>query len=130
MGVQGVGRAAAAMRGAVVCLVVLGGAVGPASVGSAQPARLVAGEWYRVTPAADHHISGAVAAVTAHTDPVWRDSHSSAFPSGTMAWLAVASCLLILATGLFRSVGWRGTRLVRRLPIGAVVSPRGAKKNV
>jgi hypothetical protein len=130
MGVQGVCRAAAGMRGVVVCLVVLGGAVGPTSQGSAQPVRLEAGQWYRVSPATHHTVSAAATTVAASADSITRVAQGPVLPTAPMAWLAVAGCLLVLTAGLIGPARRSGTFSVRRLPNGAAVSPRGANKNV
>ena len=95
MSVQGVRRVAAVMGGAVALLIVVGGALGPARTGSAQPMRLEAGKWYNVAPAA--HQAPASGQI-----PTSATSIDTGHSAGKTVWLAASGCIAILAAGLFR----------------------------
>jgi hypothetical protein len=134
MSVQGVSRVAACWCNVVLFSVVLGGAVGPAVQGSAQPLSLEPGQWYRVTPSVDEAAANPAAAsertITTAPVPQIEARNNQTDSTGMTAWLAVAGLLLIPAAGLFRHALLGSRSSIGGELVAPPFSPRGANKNV
>lgn len=127
MSVQGVRRVAAVTGSVVVWLIVLGGALGPARNGSAQPARLEPDRWYDVVPAAPR---SAVKSSYAPGQILTKATSANADnPAGKTVWLAAFGCVAILAAGSLRVLMPALKSSFGAHDIVPPCSPRGENKN-